>query len=69
MEIIKSVLYFILAGLCEIGGGYLIWLWLRDSGSFWVAILGGIILVLYGIVATFNLQILEEYTLHMVEFS
>src|SRR5665648_377412 len=54
MEIIKSVLYFILAGLCEIGGGYLIWLWLRDGGSFWIAILGGIILVLYGIVATFQ---------------
>ena len=53
-KFIKSVLYFILAGLCEIGGGYLIWLWLRDSGSFWIAILGGIILVLYGIVATFQ---------------
>ncbi|WP_449590779.1 hypothetical protein [Pseudomonas aeruginosa] len=23
------VFSFILAGLCEIGGGYLIWLWLR----------------------------------------
>ena len=54
MEVIKSILYFILAGFCEIGGGYLIWLWLRDGGSLWVAILGGIILVLYGIVATFQ---------------
>ena len=33
---------------------YLIWLWLRDGGSFWIEILGGIILVLYGIVATFQ---------------
>jgi small multidrug resistance family-3 protein len=26
MDHILSILYFILAGLCEIGGGYLIWL-------------------------------------------
>ena len=36
------------------GGGYLIWLWLREGGSFYIAILGRIILVLYGIVATFQ---------------
>ncbi|EKF84729.1 hypothetical protein A994_11986 [Methanobacterium formicicum DSM 3637] len=29
--IFKSLLFFILAGLCEIGGGYLIWLWLREG--------------------------------------
>ena len=29
MLIVKSLLYFLLAGLCEIGGGYLMWLWLR----------------------------------------
>jgi len=28
--IVKSIGYFILAGLFEIGGGYLIWLWLRE---------------------------------------
>ncbi|MFR8761638.1 MAG: hypothetical protein ACLVFT_02385, partial [Megasphaera lornae] len=27
---IRSILYFILAGICEIGGGYLIWLCLKD---------------------------------------
>ena len=26
MLIVKSLLYFLLAGLCEIGGGYLMWL-------------------------------------------
>jgi len=25
----KSLLIFILAGLCEIGGGYLVWLWMK----------------------------------------
>ncbi len=51
MDILKSVGLFILAGLCEIGGGYLIWLWLREGRSVWMALIGGIILVIYGIVA------------------
>ena len=51
MKIVKSLLLFILAGLCEIGGGYLIWLWLKaDRNLYGYGILGGCILVLYGIV-------------------
>ncbi|MHC5934585.1 YnfA family protein [Nostoc sp.] len=49
---IKSLLYFLWAGLFEIGGGYLIWLWLREGKPFWWGILGGIALVLYGVIAT-----------------
>jgi small multidrug resistance family-3 protein len=52
MIILKSIALFILAGLCEIGGGYLIWLWLREDKPYYYGILGGIILALYGIVAT-----------------
>lgn len=52
MSVVKSILLFILAGLCEIGGGYLVWLWLKENKSLWVGIVGGIILVLYGVVAT-----------------
>lgn len=52
MKIILSISLFLLAGLCEIGGGYLIWLCLRDNKSWWLGLLGGIILVVYGIVAT-----------------
>ena len=44
--------YFVLAGLCEIGGGYLIWLWLREGRSPWLALCGAILLVLYGIIPT-----------------
>ena len=33
MEIVRSLVYFALAGLCEIGGGYLMWLWLREGNS------------------------------------
>lgn len=52
MEIIKSLGYFILAGLFEIGGGYLIWLWLREGRSISYAIMGAVVLTLYGVVPT-----------------
>jgi len=50
----KAVFLFILAGLAEIGGGYLIWLWLRESLSVWYGIFGAFILVIYGIIPTFQ---------------
>ena len=50
--VLKSILLFILAGLCEIGGGYLVWLWLRDNKPWWLGVIGLIVLGLYGVVAT-----------------
>jgi small multidrug resistance family-3 protein len=50
MNIAVSLAYFLAAGLCEIGGGYLVWLWLREGKSVWLAVLGA--LVLYGIIPT-----------------
>jgi small multidrug resistance family-3 protein len=52
MEIIRSISLFLIAGLCEIGGGYLIWLWLRDGKSALLGLIGGVVLVLYGIIPT-----------------
>lgn len=54
MEITRSIFYFFLAGLCEIGGGYLVWQWLREGKNIWFAALGAVILVLYGIIPTFQ---------------
>lgn len=48
----KSIFYFLLAGLFEIGGGYLVWLWLREGRSIVLGILGGIVLCLYGVIPT-----------------
>ena len=42
---------FVVAGLCEIGGGYLVWLWLREGHALAWAALGAVILALYGVVA------------------
>jgi small multidrug resistance family-3 protein len=52
MSVIKAIGIFVIAGLCEIGGCYLVWLWLKENKPFWYGIVGGLILVLYGVVAT-----------------
>lgn len=52
MEVTKSLFFFVIAGLCEIGGGYLVWLWLREGKSFGLAVVGALVLVLYGIIPT-----------------
>jgi len=54
VEIARSLFFFILAGLCEIGGGYLMWLWLRDGRAAWFALLGAFVLAIYGIIPTFQ---------------
>lgn len=51
---VKAIVLFVLAGLAEIGGGYLIWQWLREDKSALLGLLGGIALVLYGIIATWQ---------------
>ena len=52
MLILRSLALFMLAGLAEIGGGWLVWQWLRDGrGLVWGAI-GGLVLVLYGVIPT-----------------
>lgn len=51
---IRSIVIFILAGLAEIGGGYLVWLWLREGKPLYWGIFGGLILALYGVIATFQ---------------
>ena len=49
-----SILFFILAGLAEIGGGYLVWLYMRDDKGPLYLIAGAFILFLYGIIPTFQ---------------
>jgi small multidrug resistance family-3 protein len=53
-KIAITLLFFFIAGLCEIGGGYLLWLWLRDDMSWMLGALGGFVLFLYGVVPTFQ---------------
>lgn len=50
--IVRSLGLFIVAGLLEIGGGYLVWLWLRDGRGIVLGAIGGLILFLYGVIPT-----------------
>lgn len=52
MSVLSSLGLFVLAGLCEIGGGYLIWLALRENRHWTYAAIGAVVIVLYGIIPT-----------------
>ena len=54
--VLRSIVVFLLAGLCEIGGGYLVWLWLKEGKPAWYGMLGAAILVLYGVVNTMQVS-------------
>ncbi|WP_413155162.1 YnfA family protein [Bacillus subtilis] len=49
-----TILLFLAAGLAEIGGGYLVWLWLREAKPAGYGIVGALILIVYGILPTFQ---------------
>lgn len=53
-SIAVSIALFIVAGLMEIGGGYLVWLWLRDGRGALLGALGGLLLFVYGVLPTFQ---------------
>jgi len=59
---IKYLLYFAAAGLCEIGGGYLVWLWIRENKPIYYAVIGAAVLVLYGVIPTRNQRALDACT-------
>ena len=50
----QSLALFTLAGLCEIGGGYLVWQWWRNGAAWPIGLLGAAILLLYGVVPTYQ---------------
>ena len=52
--VIVIIALFFAAALFEIGGGYLVWLWLKEKKGWVLGLFGGIILFLYGIIPTFQ---------------
>lgn len=54
MSFSVSLGLFVLAGLCEIGGGYLVWQAVRGGWHWGIGVAGAMILVLYGIIPTFQ---------------
>ena len=49
---LRPLLIFLFTGLFEIGGGYLVWIWLRNDKPIFYGIAGATMLALYGGVAT-----------------
>ena len=58
-RLVVIAVLFVAAGLCEIGGGYLVWGWMRDHKPLAWALLGALILAAYGVVAA--LQPIPEF--------
>lgn len=56
LGILRALLLFVLAGLAEIGGGYLVWQWLREGKALWIGLIGGAVLFLYGVIPTLQAE-------------
>jgi small multidrug resistance family-3 protein len=50
----RAAFLFLFAGLLEIGGGYLVWLWLREHRHAALGVAGFAALALYGVVPVFQ---------------
>ena len=51
-KIATTIFFFFLAGLFEIGGGYLVWKWLKEKKVWIYGLVGGLVLFGYGIIPT-----------------
>jgi small multidrug resistance family-3 protein len=52
--ILTTIGLFLFASVLEIGGGYLVWKWLRNHKGKIFGLVGGLILFSYGIIPTFQ---------------
>lgn len=52
--VLTSIALFFVAAVAEIGGGYMVWKWLRERKGVLSGILGGTILFIYGVIPTFQ---------------
>lgn len=49
-DVALSLFLFVVAGLMEVGGGWLVWQALREGSPAWHAVLGALVLAGYGFV-------------------
>ncbi|MCM2325602.1 MAG: YnfA family protein [Candidatus Woesearchaeota archaeon] len=50
--LITTLALFFVAALFEIGGGYLVWRWLKEKRTWLYGLVGGLILFGYGVIPT-----------------
>ena len=52
IDVLRAIALFAAAGLAEIGGGWLIWQWLRVDRPWPVGLVGALVLIGYGVLPT-----------------
>ncbi|GKY96732.1 hypothetical protein MPSEU_000632700 [Mayamaea pseudoterrestris] len=52
LTVLQAVALFVAASFAEIGGGWLVWKAIREKKPYWWAILGSLVLVVYGFIPT-----------------
>lgn len=52
--LLLSLALFLIAAATEVGGGWLIWQVIREGRPWWWALLGSLVLILYGFVPTWQ---------------
>jgi len=52
LPVVQAIALFVAAGLCEVGGGWLVWKAVRDGRPAWWGVLGVAALAAYGFVPT-----------------
>ncbi len=53
-EVVRALLLFAIAGLAEIGGGWLMWQWLREGRPWPSGLVGALVIVTYAVIPTFQ---------------
>lgn len=56
MTIVRAMILFLVAGLAEIAGGWLVWQWLREGRGLLLGVLGGFVLFTYGVIPTLQAE-------------
>jgi small multidrug resistance family-3 protein len=53
---VRAAGLFLLAAVLEIGGGYLVWIWLRGGRNWTFGIIGFVFLATYGVIPVFQAE-------------
>lgn len=52
--VLKTIIFFLISGLLEIGGGYLVWKYFKNNAPLWVCIAGFAVMCAYAISPIFH---------------
>ena len=64
VSVLINIFLFVAAGICEIGGGYCTWQAVRGNKPKYWAIIGSVILVIYGFIPPFQSDIWKFSTIY-----